>query len=263
MVDCRGGHATLEGYDQAAAAARCEVPVNAFWQDVLSAHGPRADDDRGRRRRRGSGRAARTRRRRVRASIIGAVIGWGLAGLDGGFAGTTDMPPPRIDFAAAGTEISAERGRVAFDLARRGAHVREVQIAEDGRVEQMFDRAAAHVTIIEDGKVSVEPSGARASMLDPFSRAEEIADAPLHIERDGVGRYLGIPCTRFRATGTADGKPLHATACITAEGIPLVAAIFSARLRVSTKITEIDFNPPDVESFLIPSDDPLDEPRSG
>jgi hypothetical protein len=191
------------------------------------------------------------------------VIGWGLAGLDGGFAGTTDMPPPRIDFAAAGTEISPERGRVTFDLARRGAHVREVQVAADGRVERMFDRAAANVTIIEDGKVSVEPSDAMASLLDPFSRAEKIADAPLQIERNGVGRYLGIPCTRFRATGTADGKPLRATACITADGIPLVAAILSARLTVSTKITEIDFNPPDAESFLDPSDRPLGETRSG
>ncbi len=208
------------------------------------------------------------RRRRVRAGIIGAVIGWGLAGLDGGFAGTTDMPPPRIDFDATATEILPERGRVAYDLFRRGAHVSEVQIAEDGRVERMFDIAVANVTIIDNGKVSVAPSGAMASLLDPFGRAEEIADAPLQIEGDGVGRYLGIPCTRFRATGTADGKPLRATACITADGIPLVAAISSARLTVSTEITEIDFGPPDPESFLFPierpsMERPLGDSRSG
>jgi hypothetical protein len=194
------------------------------------------------------------RRRRVWAGIIGAVIGWGIAGLDGGIAGSVHIPAPRIDFAAAGTQTSPVLGTVAFGLARSGQHVHQVVTVANDRVEMVFDRTAAHVTIIDNGKVSVEPTGGTSSLLYPFSRAQQAADAPLQIVRDGKGSHLGIPCERFRAIGTSSGKPLRATACITADGIPLVTAIRSAHLTVRTEITEIDFNPPDPASFLIATD---------
>jgi hypothetical protein len=194
------------------------------------------------------------RRRRVRAGIIGAIIGWGIAGLDGGFAGTVEIPMPRADFVASGMLTSSSEGAMPFNLARSGRLVRQVLVGAEDRIETIFDRFGAHVTVVETGMAAVPSTpGATGSLLDPFSRAEHVADAPLQITRDGVGNHIGIPCERFRATGTAAGRPLHATACITADGIPLVTAILSAPLTVRTEITAIEFSSPDLDIFIDPS----------
>ena len=193
------------------------------------------------------------RRRRVWAGVIGAVIGWGIAGLDGGFAGTVDIPLPRADFVATGMLTSSRAGTMPFELARSGRLVRQVLVVADERIETVFDRVGTHVTIIDAGMAAVpNMDAATASLLDPFSRAERVADAPLHIARDGMGSHIGIPCERFRATGTVRGKPLHATACITAAGIPLVTAILSTDLTDRTEITEIEYSPPDLDVFIDP-----------
>lgn len=204
------------------------------------------------------------RRRRVWAGVIGAVIGWGIAGLDGGFAGTVDIPLPRADFVATGMLTSSRDGRMAFDLARSGRLVRQVVVVADDRVETVFERFGAHVTVIDTGMAAVPPPvGGTTSLLDPFSHAERVADAPLHIARDGMSSHIGIPCERFRATGTADGKPLRASACITADGIPLVTAILSAPLTVSTEITAIEFSRPDLDVFIDPITPTSGSPTKG
>jgi hypothetical protein len=194
------------------------------------------------------------RRRRVWAGVIGAIIGWGIAGLDGGFAGTVDIPMPRADFVATGILTSSRDGIMPFDLVRSGRLVRQVVVVADDRVETVFDRFGAYVTVVDTGMASVPPKhGATASLLDPFSSAQRVADAPLHIARDGMSSHIGIPCERFRAIGTTRGKPLRATACITSDGIPLVAVILSAPLILSTEITAIDFSRPDLDVFIDPS----------
>ena len=204
------------------------------------------------------------RRRRVWAGVIGAIIGWGIAGLDGGFAGTVDIPMPRADFVATGMLTSSRDGTMAFDLARSGRLVRQVVVVADDRVETVFDRFGAHVTVVDTGMAAVPSTGgASASLLDPFSRAERIADAPLHIARDGMGSHIGIPCERFRATGTTKGKPLRAIACITSDGIPLVTATLSAPLILSTEITAIEFSQPDLDVFIDPSAAATGNPTDG
>lgn len=188
------------------------------------------------------------RRKRFGAASIGALIGWGIAGLDGGFAGTVEVPVTRIDFAAAGMQTSSELGTLGFDISRSGRLVRQSISTPNGRIEMIFDRRAARVTVIDDGKVSVIPIGSDSiGLIDPFSRAEERADAPLQIVRAGIGNHLGIPCEQFRATGTENGKPLRASACITSDGIPLVTALLSVDRMVRTEITDIDFNPPGID----------------
>lgn len=193
------------------------------------------------------------RKRRLWAGVIGAVIGWGIAGLDGGFADTVDIPSPRADFVASGVIVSSKLGKMPFDLARQGALVRQViQVAGD-RIEMLFDRQESLVTVVGPGKVSILPThGATASLLDPFMRAERLADAPLQIVRNGLASHLGIPCEQFRATGTAAGEPLRATACVTSDGIPLVTAIVSNRVTVHTRITAIDFDPSELPSVEQP-----------
>ena len=194
------------------------------------------------------------RRRRVWAGVIGAIIGWGIAGLDGGFAETVDIPAPRTDFVASGTMISSNRGSMTFDLARQGPLVRQVISGGDERFEMVFDRRESLVTVLGPGTAKILPAnGASAGLLDPFSRAQRIADAPLHIVRNGVGDHLGIPCELFRATGRRQGQPLRATACVTADGIPLLTAIISTGLTIHTRITTIDFNPPDPTVFEQPN----------
>ncbi len=194
------------------------------------------------------------RRRRVWAGMIGAIIGWGIAGLDGGFAGTVDIPSPRADFVASGVLTSSRHGSQPFDLARNGRLVRQVLVVAEDRVETVFDRFNADIRVVDTGMAAVpSTSGATASLLDPFSRAEHVADARLQITRAGMGSHIGIPCERYRAIGTAEGKPLHVTACITSDGIPLVTAIFSAPLTVLTEITEIEFSSPDLDIFIGPS----------
>ena len=194
------------------------------------------------------------RRRRVWAGTIGAVIGWGIAGLDGGFAETVDIPAPRADFVASGTLISSKLGTVPFDLARHGPLVRQVVSYPTDRVEMVFDRHDALVTVVGFGTATILPTnGADASLLEPFSRAERLADAPLQIVRNGIGSHLGIACEQFRAIGTMRGEPLRATACVTADGIPLVTAIMSGELRVDTEITSIEFDPPEPTLFEQPS----------
>ena len=194
------------------------------------------------------------RRRRLWAGVIGAVIGWGIAGLDGGFAETVDIPTPRADFVASGTLVSSKLGTMPFDLARHGPLVRQVVSYPNDRVEMVFDRHDALVTVVGFGTATILPTnGADASLLDPFGRAQRIADAPLHIVRNGIGSHLGIPCELFRATGTKQGQPLHATACVTTDGIPLLTTIISTGLTVHTRITTIDFAPPDPAIFEQPS----------
>ncbi len=185
------------------------------------------------------------RKRRFGAGLIGAVIGWGIAGLDGGFAETVDVPTPQADFVASGTVTSSRFGTMPFDLSRSDHRVHQVLVVANDRIEMIFDRHGEWVAVIDFGKTSVLPSGgATASLLHPFSRAERIADGPLRIERDGVDSHLGLPCERYRAFGTSNGAPLRATACVTAEGIPLISAISSAELTLRMQITDIEFSAP-------------------
>jgi|GEM_PF-2114811 len=224
----------------------------AVWprSTVALQHRLQHDDAIGTRRRSVSNGASRMRRRRVRAGVLGAVIGWGIAGLDGGFAETVDIPAPRADFVASGIMISSTFGTRPFDLARQGPLVKQVISLPNDRVEMVFDRQDSLVTVLGPGTASVLPTnGANAGLLDPFSRAERLADAPLHIVRHGIDSHLGITCVLFRATGTSAGRPLRATACVTADGIPLMTAIFSHDLTIHTRITTIDFSPPDPAIF--------------
>lgn len=194
------------------------------------------------------------RRRRVWAGLIGAVIGWGIAGLEGGFAETVDVPAPRADFVASGTLISSNRGSMTFDLARHGPLVKQVISGANDRFEMIFDRRDSLVTVRGPGTAKIlATNGANADLLDPFSWAQHKADAPLYIVHHGIGDHLGIPCQRFRATGTEKGRPLHATACVTADGIPLLTSIVSTGRTIDVSITKIDFNAPDPTIFEQPS----------
>lgn len=186
-------------------------------------------------------------------AFIGGVIGWGIAGLDGGNAGTVDVPPLNVDFAAAGTVTSPELGTVPFGLAANSSLVRQVLLVADDRVEMVFDRLAAKVTIIDSHDIVVlSADDGIASLIDPFARAEQTADGPLSILRDGSGSHLGHACIRYKAFGTVDGGPLSASACITSDGIPLVTEIVSADLTIRTELTQIDFDAPDPRRLAVP-----------
>ena len=194
------------------------------------------------------------RRRRLWAGVIGAVIGWGIAGLDGGFADTVDIPSPRTDFVASGIMISPTLGTLPFELARQGPLVRQGYSMANIPTEMVFDRHGSLVTVIGPGGPTVQPMPvAEASLLDPFSRAQHLADAPLHIVRHGVASHLGIQCDRYHATGTRNGQPLRATACVTADGIPLVTAIVTHGETFRTEITAIEFDPPELTIFEPPA----------
>lgn len=197
----------------------------------------------------------RPSRRRLWAGIIGAVIGWGLAGLDGGVAGTSAVPRPSVDFVAAGTLTAPTVGTVLFDLASSGGLVRQVVVVENGRVDMVYDREAGTVTIVDADAVVIrrnEPG--ERGLFEPFARAASIADAPLEIVRDGIGSHLGHACERFRGTGTTGGMPVAVRACLTADGIPLVAELIGAGPRMRTELTDLRVGAPDPEHFVIPSD---------
>ncbi len=204
------------------------------------------------RRRRSSSRPAGLRRRRCWAALVGGIIGWGIAGLDGGIAGTVVVPAPRADFIASGTVTTSEAGVGVFDLASDGRLVREVLVIGDGRQERLIDRTAAKVTLIDGHDVIEIPFGAdMASLLEPFDRAERVADGPLEIVKDGSSSHLGISCDRYWAMGKADGQPLYASACITLDGIPLVTEILGANLTIRTQITTLDRDASEPNHFLL------------
>ena len=206
----------------------------------------------GRQRRRSSARPKGLRRRRRWAALVGGVIGWGIAGLDGGIAGTVDVPAPQGDFIASGTVMTSEAGVGVFDLASDGRLVREVLVIGDDRQERLIDRTAAKVTLIDGHEVIEIPFGSdMASLLEPFDRAKRVADGPLEIVKDGSSSHLGIPCDRYRAMGKADGEPLYASACITLDGIPLVTEILGANLTIRTQITTLDRDASEPNHFML------------
>jgi hypothetical protein len=191
--------------------------------------------------------------------LVGATIGWGLAGLDGGIAGTVEVPAPNAAFVATGTVTSAELGTMLFKLASNGQLVHQVLVLAESREEMLFDRAAAKVTLVDGHELVEIPLGRdMASLLEPFERARRAADGPLDIVRDGNGSHLGFACDRYRATGVADGQPLSAVACITADGIPLVTEIVGAHLEIRTQINRLDRDA--APAHLVPS--PSDRPGS-
>lgn len=205
----------------------------------------------GRRRRRSSSRPAGLRRRGW-AALVGGVIGWGIAGLEGGGVASVDVPVATADFVASGTVTTSAAGSGAFDLASDGRLVREVLVISGGRQERLFDRTAAKVTLINGHDVNenaVDPD--MVGLLEPFDRAERLADGPLEIVKDGSGSHLGIPCNRYRAVGKGDGQPLHASACITMDGIPLVTEILGAHLTVRTQITTLDRDASEPNHFML------------
>lgn len=184
--------------------------------------------------------------------MVGALIGWGIAGLEGGIAGTVKVPAPNADFIASGTVTTSEAGAGVFDLASDGRLVREVLVIGDGRQERLIDRTAAKVTLIDGHDVVEIPFGPdMASLLEPFDRAERVADGPLEIVKDGGGSHLGIPCDRYRAMGKADGQPLYASACITLDGIPLVTEILGADFTIRTRITTLDRDASKPNHFML------------
>jgi hypothetical protein len=199
--------------------------------------------------------ARKAARKRRWIALVGGVIGWGIAGLEGGNAGTVDVPPLNVDFAAAGTVTAPELGTVPFGLAANSSLVRQVLLVANDRVEMVFDRMAAKVTIIDSRDIVVfSADEGIVSLIDPFARAEQTADGPLSIVRAGIGSHLGHACERYKAFGTADGEPLSAAACITSDGIPLVTEIVSADLTIRTELTEIDFASPDPRHFAVPAE---------
>ncbi len=201
----------------------------------------------------------RSRRRRFWAGLIGGIVGWGLAGLDGGEAGTVKVPPLEADFAAAGTYTTPDLGTVTFGLAGNAHVVRQVVLVADDPIEMVFDRMAAKVTIIRNRAVEVVPvSEGVVSLFEPFSQAALSADGPLEIVREGVGSHLGHACERYRAFGTVRGTPLQASACVTADGIPLVTEVTSADQTIRTQLTELDFVSPDPRRFAVPLEDEHD-----
>ena len=222
-------------------------------------------DETGRRGRRAAREAKRSRRRRFWAGLIGGVVGWGLAGLDGGEAGTVKVPELEVDFAAAGTYTSAEHGTVPFDLVANARVVRQVMLVPDDPVEMVFDRMAARVTVMRHRAIEVIPTGYAAvslfdpfysvvTLVDPFAQARHIADGSLEIVRDGVGSHLSRACERYRAFGTFGGGSLQASACITVNGVPLFTEITGAGRTVRTQLTELDFVSPDPRRFAVPLD---------
>jgi hypothetical protein len=199
--------------------------------------------------------ARRQRRRRIWAGLIGSVLGWGLAGLDGGEAGTVAVPPLTVEFAAAGTLTSPEFGTVPFGLAANAHVVRQVVLVADDRIEMVFDRMAASVTILRSRALEILPaSQGVVSLFEPFAHAQQSADGPLEIVREGVGSHLGLACERYRAFGTARGGPFEASACVTVDGIPLMTEITSADRTISTRLTELDYVSPDPKHFAVPLD---------
>jgi hypothetical protein len=205
----------------------------------------------GRRRRRSSARPAGLRRRRCMAALVGGMIGWVIAGLEG-FAGTVEVPVATADFVARGTVSSPELGVGVFDLASNGRLVRQVLVIAESRDEMLFDRSAAKVTLIDGHDVIEIPLGpSMTSLLEPFDRARRVADGPLEIQLDGSASHLGIPCNLYRATGQADGQPLYASACITLDGIPLVTEILGANLTIRTQITTLDRDASEPNHFLL------------
>lgn len=214
------------------------------------------------RRRRRSGSTG-VRRRRYWPALLGAIIGWGLAGLEGGIAGTVEVPVPTADFVASGTITSSELGTGMFDLASNGEVVRQVLVLAEKRDEMVY-RAASKVTLIDaHDMVEIQLGSDMARMLEPFDRAKRVADGPLEIVRDGAASHLGIPCIRYRAVGTADGHPLYASACITVDGIPLVTEILGTDLTVRTQITRLDRDASEPTHFLLSTSQAAVEPSGG
>lgn len=222
-------------------------------------------DDAGRRGRRAAREAKRLRRRRFWAGLIGGVVGWGLAGLDGGEAGTVEVPKLDVEFVAIGTYTSAEHDTVSFGLVANAHFVHQVMRVPDDPIEMVFDRMAAEVTVLRQHAVEVMPTGypsvglfdpfySVVSLVDPFAQARHIADGSLEFVRDGVGSHLSRACDRYRAFGTVGGRPLQASACITGDGIPLLTEITSAGRTVRTQLTELSFVSIDPRRFAVPFD---------
>lgn len=220
-------------------------------------------DGTGRRGRRAAREAKRSRRRRFWAGLIGGVVGWGLAGLDGGEAGTVEVPKLDVEFAAVGTYTSPEHGTVTFNLLAKGRVVQQVMMVPDDPVEMVFDRMAAKVTVmrnrgieeISTGYPSVslfDPYYSVVSLVDPFAQARNIADGSLEIVRDGVGSHLSRACDRYRVFGTVGGGSLQASACITGDGIPLFTEITTAGRTVRTQLTELNVDTRDLRRFAVP-----------
>lgn len=212
-------------------------------------HGDDLDANRGRSRRH------RSRRRKLWAGLIGAVLGWGIAGLDGGVAGTSAVPRPTVDFKVTGSVTATGSGTLPFDLASNSRFVRQVLMVENGRLDMVFDREAGTIAIVDAEAVVVRRHELAAEgLFEPFAHTESIADGPLEIFKDGIGSHLGHACERFRATGTADGLPVAVTACFTPEGIPLTAEMIGAGPSIRTELTSLEVGEPDPTHFAIPSD---------
>lgn len=220
-------------------------------------------DDAGRRARHVAREAKRSRRRRFWAGLIGGVVGWGLAGLDGGEAGTVEVPKLDVDFAAAGTYTSPEHGTVEFELVAYGRVVRQIMLMADDPVEMVFDRMTAKVTVMRHRAIEVistgypsvslfDPFYSVVSLVDPFAQARHIAEGSLEIVRDGVGSYLSHACERYRAFGTVGGVVLQASACITGDGVPLFTEITSGGRTVRTELTELSPVSHDPRRFAVP-----------
>lgn len=195
------------------------------------------------------------RRRRFWAGAIGALVGWGIAGLDGGVAGTVTVPRPSVEFVAAGTLTLPEVGTLVFDLAMRDRLAPQVMVIEAARLDVVHDREAGTLRIVDaDAVLAGRHAELTQHLLEPFDRTAALSDAPLEILRDGVGYHLGRACERFRATGTADGLPVAVTACLTADGIPLTAELEGAGKSIRTELTALSVGSPDPEHFTLPGD---------
>jgi hypothetical protein len=240
-----------------AAIALSSLGKSAFESDLepRDYHMASGIGEAGRRARRAARAVRRARRRRVWAGVIGGVVGWGLAGLNGGEDGLVNVPHLDVDFAAAGTYTTPELGTVTFGLAANAMVVRQVMLVDDDRVEMVFDRLAQKVTVIRDRAIEVMPTGyGVVSLFEPFGEARQSADGPLAIVREGIGSHLGHACERYRAFGTVGGAPLRASACITPAGIPLLTEVSIADRTIRTQLTELDLVSPDPRRVDVPVD---------
>lgn len=210
--------------------------------------------DRGLRRERRGIRRAR-RRRRLWAGLIGGVLGWGIAGLDGGIAGTPVLPQLSVGYVASGILASAELGAVPFEVATNGRFFRQTLMVQGEELVLVFDRDRGTITVVDASEVLILPAHqGMEDIFEPFTRATSVADAPLEVVRQGVGSHLGLACERYQATGTSKGAPLRASACVTSDGIPLLSEVVIGGSVMRTEFRDLATGTPASDLFTIPTD---------
>ena len=155
-----------------------------------------------------------------------------------------------VDFVASGRLTGPLAGPVVFDVATRGPLLRQVMVIENTRLDLIYDRATGTLGIVDHEAVELRrAAGAAVGLFTPFASIEAMADAPLDIVRDGIDRHLGHDCERYRATGTAGGKPIAVFACLTVEGIPLVAEVIEAGPGLRAELTALRVGSAALEHF--------------